>query len=109
MAWPPCRPADILDDRYGCSGKEAADAVVAHARPGRIPLAKRSCALQKHRGRLIPTDLLVCWHGYLAPPTGHIAIWRTRTGTPVTTALKLAAPGNDVTFFRDGRLLAVAL
>ena len=44
-----------------------------------------------------------------APPSGHIAIWRTRTGAPVTTALKFAAPGNDVTFSRDGRLLAVAL
>ena len=44
-----------------------------------------------------------------APPSGHIAIWRTRTGAPVTAALKFAAPGNDVAFSRDGRLLAVAL
>jgi WD40 repeat protein/DNA-binding SARP family transcriptional activator len=39
--------------------------------------------------------------------SGHVAIWRTRTGA--STALKFAAPGNDVTFSRDGRRLAVAL
>jgi WD40 repeat protein len=44
-----------------------------------------------------------------APPSGHVAIWRTRTGAPVTAALKFAAAANDVAFSRDGRLLAVAL
>lgn len=43
------------------------------------------------------------------PVSGRVAIWRTRTGAPVTTALKFAASGNDVAFSRDGRLLAVAL
>ena len=41
--------------------------------------------------------------------SGRIAIWRTRTGAPVTPALKLMAPANDVAFSRDGRLLAAAL
>jgi WD40 repeat protein/DNA-binding SARP family transcriptional activator len=40
---------------------------------------------------------------------GRIAIWRTRTGAPVTTALKLRTPATDVAFSPDGRLLAVAL
>ena len=42
-------------------------------------------------------------------PIGHVAIWRTRTGAPVTTALKLSTPGNDVIFSPDRRRLAVAL
>jgi WD40 repeat protein len=41
--------------------------------------------------------------------SGRIAIWRTRTGAPVTTALKLGTETNDVTFSPDGRLLAVTL
>jgi len=41
--------------------------------------------------------------------SGRIAIWRARTGAPVTTALKLGTGTNDVTFSPDGRLLAVAL
>jgi WD40 repeat protein/DNA-binding SARP family transcriptional activator len=40
---------------------------------------------------------------------GSIAIWRTRTGAPVTTAHKLGTPTSDVAFSPDGRLLAVAL
>ncbi|MBV8220383.1 MAG: protein kinase, partial [Solirubrobacterales bacterium] len=41
--------------------------------------------------------------------TGRIAIWRTRTGALVTTALKVPVAANDVAFSPDGRLLAVAL
>jgi len=39
---------------------------------------------------------------------GSIAIWRTRTGAPVTAALKLGTPTDDVAFSPDGRRLAVA-
>jgi WD40 repeat protein/DNA-binding SARP family transcriptional activator len=41
--------------------------------------------------------------------SGHMAIWRTRTGAPVTRALKLGVPTTDVAFSPDGRRLAVAL
>jgi WD40 repeat protein/DNA-binding SARP family transcriptional activator len=39
--------------------------------------------------------------------SGHIAIWRTRTGAPVTAALK-SGPTNAVAFSPNGRWLAVA-
>jgi WD40 repeat protein len=45
---------------------------------------------------------------YPNPINGRIAIWRTRTGAPVTAALKLGTPTNDVAFSPEGRLLAVA-
>jgi len=38
----------------------------------------------------------------------RIAIWRARTGTPITTALQRGTTANAVAFSRDGRLLAVA-
>ena len=43
------------------------------------------------------------------PTTGRIAIWRTRTGAPVTPALNLGSPTDDLAFSPDGRRLAVAL
>jgi WD40 repeat protein len=58
-------------------------------------------------GRLIAASDLS--QPQLGAPSGHIALWRTHTGAPVTASLKLAAPGNDIAFSRDGRLLAVAL
>jgi WD40 repeat protein/DNA-binding SARP family transcriptional activator len=40
---------------------------------------------------------------------GRTAIWRTRTGTPVTTALQRGTSANAVAFSPEGRALAVAL
>jgi WD40 repeat protein/DNA-binding SARP family transcriptional activator/energy-coupling factor transporter ATP-binding protein EcfA2 len=40
--------------------------------------------------------------------TGSIVIWRTRTGAPVTAALKPGTNTNEVAFSPDGRRLAVA-
>jgi WD40 repeat protein/DNA-binding SARP family transcriptional activator len=39
----------------------------------------------------------------------RIAIWRTRTGAPITSALQRGTTSNAVAFSPDGRLLAVAL
>jgi WD40 repeat protein/DNA-binding SARP family transcriptional activator len=39
---------------------------------------------------------------------GRIAIWRTGTGTPITTAPQRGTTANAVAFSPDGRLLAVA-
>jgi DNA-binding SARP family transcriptional activator/WD40 repeat protein len=43
------------------------------------------------------------------PPDGHLALWRTSSGTLLRAPRDLGEPGDSVAFSRDGKALAVGL
>jgi len=113
LAWSPAGPElavggdDDLLQLWDVSGAPHFVRTLTMASPTRhIPGAIQSVAFSAD-GRLIaasdvsndPTTLTA---------NGRSAIWRTRTGTPITTALQRGTFANAVSFSPDGRLLAVA-